>query len=149
MLAEAKLAMDAIKGALDIGKTIKDARDETIISTKVSDLMTAMLDAQSHAVAAYARETELAQRIRDLEAKVASFEKWDTEKQRYQLERVSGGTFAYKLKDPESSNEPAHYICAACYERGQKMIFQFTQTYERGPVHQCPQCKLNIILPMK
>lgn len=88
MLAEAKLAMDSIKGALDIAKTIKDVRDEAALATNVSDIMHSMIDAQAHASAAYARETELAQRIRELEAQVASFEKWEAEKQRYQLERV-------------------------------------------------------------
>ena len=149
MLAEAKLAMDSIKGALDIAKTIKDVRDEAALATQVSDIMHSMIDAQAHASAAYARETELTQRIRELEAQVASFEKWEAEKQRYQLERVGSGTFAYRLKESERRGEPTHYICQPCYERGKKMIFQFTQEYDRGPVHQCPGCKLNMILPME
>jgi hypothetical protein len=138
MLAEAKLAMDGIKGALDIAKTLKDVRDEALIATKVSDLMALMIQAQSHASAAYARETELAQRIRDLEAKVASFQKWETEKQRYELVKASGGARVYAIKESERGVEPTHYICPACYERGQKMIFQFARKYEGGPVHACP-----------
>lgn len=149
MLAEAKLALDGIKGALDIAKTLKDVRDEAVIATKVSDLMASMIDAQSHASAAYARETELTQRIRDLEAKIAGFEKWEAERQRYELQRVGSGVYAYRLKESECAVEPAHYICTACYERRQKGIFLFTQQYDMGPVHACSLCTLKVILPLE
>lgn len=148
-LAEAKLAIDGIKGALDIAKTIKDVRDEAVIAAKVSDLTALMLDAQAHATAAYARETDLAQRVRELEAQVASFEKWETEKERYEFQRVGGGIFAYRLKESEHAVEPAHYICPKCYEDRKKMVFQFTQTYDAGPVHKCPECDLKMVLPIE
>lgn len=148
-VAEAKLAMDGIKLALDVIKALQSGKAGAEFKAQLIEAQAAILNAQQHASAAYARETELAQQIRDLEAKLTSFETWDREKQRYQLEKVSGGNFAYAVKEGERGVEPPHHICPACYEQRQKGIFQFTQRYDGGPVHACSICELELILPME
>lgn len=147
-VAEAKLAMDGIKLALDVIKALQAGKVGAEFKAQLIEARAAILDAQEHASAAYARETELTHRIRELEAKVTALETWDAEKKRYQLERVSGGNFAYAMKESEAGVEPMHYACQKCFEDGKKSIFQFTQAYDGGPVHQCPRCKMNVILPL-
>jgi predicted SprT family Zn-dependent metalloprotease len=52
-------------------------------------------------------------------------EAWETEKERYELKGLgTGGPFAYALKEDAKGADPAHYICASCYQRGEKSILQ-------------------------
>jgi hypothetical protein len=42
---------------------------------------------------------------------IARFEAWEAEKQRYVLEDVGPGVFAYVYKESASGSEPMHWLC--------------------------------------
>ena len=134
--------LDPLKSAGNTAKTLVEIRDTAKFGGAIIELQAQILAAQQGALAAQDREAAMADEIRSLKKQVAELETWDAEKQRYQLTDFGGGTFAYLLKPSMGGSEPEHRICAACYEKGQKSVLQFSgqNTYQQDRYH-CPACK--------
>ena len=111
MVAEIFGGLSAFKTMFDLAKAIKDMDDTIKRNAAVADLWEQIFTAQ-------ARYTAAVDRVTELEEKLASFETWDAEKQRYELKQLvpTGPTFAYALKPDAQSGEPFHCICATCYQ---------------------------------
>lgn len=137
MVPELVTGLGAFKTMLDMAKGLKDINDATVRNGAVIEL-------QEKIFAAQQAQAALIQLVRDLEEKVAGFEKWNAEENRYQLTDYGGRTFAYELKVAMSNGEPPHRICAQCFQHKQKSILQF-QGNTRGQDHyQCPACNKEI-----
>lgn len=112
---------------------------------KVSEVQAALIEAQQSAIQAHFAHSAQIDRVRALEAEVARYEIWNTEKQRYELKDLGDGhaaqVFAYRLKASEIGAEPAHSICPDCYQNRIKSILQ---QVIRSPgltrVQICQQC---------
>jgi hypothetical protein len=76
MVAEAFAGLSAIKSAFEIAKGLKDINDITRRNAAVIELQEKILSAQS-------KQADLVESIRELRARVAELQTWDTEKQRY------------------------------------------------------------------
>lgn len=130
MLGEAAMGLSALNTAFNMAKGLKDMNDAVIRNGAVIEL-------QENILAAQQAQAALVKRIGDLEKDVAGFEKWDAEKENYQLQQIGPDTFAYANKQNTQGTRPAHYICANCYENREKRILQRADS-----VHLfCPQCK--------
>jgi hypothetical protein len=81
MVAEVFGGVSALKAALDILKTVKDANDVAARQGIVIKLQEQILSAQ-------ATQLELIEQISSLKEKMASMEKWETEKQKYELKSL-------------------------------------------------------------
>lgn len=135
VVAETIAGLGAIKTAFDIAKGLKDIDDAARRNAAVIELQEKILSAQQ-------AQSELVDRIRELQTQVASFEKWDTEKERYQLIDFGGNTFAYVLKSDTARGEPLHRICPNCYERRTKSILQFRgKNAFSQDIYFCVACK--------
>jgi hypothetical protein len=104
-----------------------------------------VLSAMQGAIAAQTREVALLDRVGELEKEVASFEKWDAEKDRYELKQLARGgpAFAYALKHDAQPVEKFHCICASCYQRRIKSILQFKSMAgirSSTQILKCPVC---------
>ena len=130
MVGEAIAGLGAIKTAFDLAKTLKDMNDAAIRNAAVIELQEKILSARD-------AQTALLERIGALEKEVANFEKWDAEKENYQLSKIAEDTFAYASKPNAHSSEPAHYICARCYQDRKKSILQRADAAHMF----CPECK--------
>lgn len=135
MVAEVFAGIGAFKTMFDMAKALKDINDATIRNGAVIELQEQILSAQ-------AAQSELVERVRSLETKVAGFETWDAERQRYELKPLGQeGTFAYALKEGAAGGEPAHCICPDCYQQRQKSILQHVTRYPgRTDVRLCQRC---------
>lgn len=140
-IAEAKLAMDGIKLALDVIKALQSNKAAAEFKAELIDARTAILDAQEHASAAYARETELSNRVRQLEKELAALEAWSAEKERYELKDVGSGFIAYAVKEEKRGVEPPHHLCANCFDKGEKSILQPSGMGRYFETHVCPRCQ--------
>ena len=135
--------MDPLKSAGETAKGLIDIRDTVKFGNAVIELQAQILAAQQGAFTAQARESALAEEVRDLKARMAELETWDAEKQKYQLEQVHSGALAYVLKPEADTGEPPHWLCAACYQHGKKSLLQ---EYGRDPrddsykLFGCPDC---------
>ena len=117
------------------------------IQGKVIELQGVILAAQSSALAAQSDQFTLLEQIRELKAEMAKLEAWNAQKQRYGLKEIVPGSFAYVLKRSEAKGEPAHAVCAACYERGAKSILQDNNDpLIDKHLLECPSCRATVKL---
>jgi len=142
MVGEVFAGLGALKTAFDIAKGLKDIDDATRRNAAVIEL-------QEKILAAREAQSTLLDRVGELEEKVASFETWDAEKQRYELNQLirDSPTFAYTLKTDAEPPETFHCICATCYQRRIKSILQFLRPVLIGgdeKILACPVCKTEV-----
>jgi hypothetical protein len=133
-----KLAGDIAKSFLQL-KSIADVRG------KVIELQSAILSAQSSALAANAHQTAMVEAIRNLKEKIAHMKAWEEEKKRYKLVTLFGRASAYGIKKSCSGSEPPHWICTKCYEDGRKSILN--PNFDKnagGEKLVCPVCDCTI-----
>jgi len=134
MAAEIIAGLGAIKTAFDLAKGLKEINDTATRNAAVIELQQKILAAQE-------AQSALIERIRNLEIEIASFETWQTEKDRYKLTDFGAGTFAYLLRPKAANGEPPHRLCASCFHEGHKSILQFSAKSEGQDWFECFRCK--------
>ncbi|MGB7101120.1 MAG: hypothetical protein WBD95_20435, partial [Xanthobacteraceae bacterium] len=142
MVGEVFAGLGALKTAFDIAKGLKDIDDAARRNAAVIEL-------QEKILAAREEQSALLDRVGELEEKVASFETWEAEKQRYDLKQLvrDAPTFAYALKGDAQPPETFHCICATCYQNRVKSILQFSRNAFVGSTERilaCPVCKTEV-----
>lgn len=125
MLGEIAAGLGSLKALKDIVQGLNAAGTQAAVTEMQVRLNSLILDAQHALLAANEAQAACVERVRDLEQQIVQLKDWDREKQRYQLEAVSQGAFAYTMKPGMESGEPPHWLCANCYGRGQKSFLQF------------------------
>jgi hypothetical protein len=133
MVAEVYGGISALKAAFDIAKGLKDINDATIRNATAIEL-------QEKILAALATQSELADRIRQLEQEVANFETWEIQKEQYELKSVAWGAFAYMLKPEARGTKPPHWLCTRCYDNRKTSIMQYFGSLSDFMVYKCPEC---------
>ena len=129
------------------GETLQkliELRDLAKFGKPLGELYAQVISAQQGAVAAQTEQFALLERVRQLEKQIADMDTWNCEKQKYELKEVYSGAFAYALKDRGEGTEPPHWICAACYQKGQKRIIQKGAADLGLWLYVCPSCKAAI-----
>ncbi len=111
----------SLKTASDMVKAFLDVRGAIHEQEKIFELQRVILAAHQSALDSQEAQAALSQHIRDLEKKIADFETWDHESERYHLVK-DGSVFAYALKEDAKETEPLHLLCAKCYEHRTKSI---------------------------
>ena len=139
----------SLKTAADTVKAMISLRDAAALQTMAVELREQIISAQSDALAAYEAQTANLQRIRELEEKVANFETWKTEEQRYDLKNLGWGVLAYMLKPDARGTKPPHWVCTNCFGNRRVSIIQYTQIRGHGYRWVCPSCKHEIEPPQE
>ena len=134
MVAEIYAGLGAVKAAFDIAKGLKDIHDVTLRNAAVIEL-------QEKILAAQVEQSSLIERIRELEKEMAEFERWDTEKQRYELKDVGFSCFAYMLQPEARGSEPPHFVCTNCFNKCEISLIQ-----RAGFTYHCPRCNTTIMV---
>jgi hypothetical protein len=133
--AEISFGINALKTAVGIAKEAKELKDTSAIRGKVIEMQSLIMEAQTSAIEARAAHAELMVRIRDLEGEIAKAKAWDAEKEKYSLVELQPRNYAYISK--AHGNGPEHYLCANCFEQGEKRILQQSDYIRIA----CPKCK--------
>lgn len=134
MVSDLIAGIGAFKTMFDLAKSLKDINDSTVRNAAIIDL-------QEKILAAREAQSATLERIRELEAKVANFEKWETERQRYQLERLPPGVFVYSLRNDAACGECPHSVCQTGYQRSKKSLLNSDQPMN-GIYHlTCNECE--------
>lgn len=131
--------------ASDAAKAMVGLRDASMLQTKIIELQRAILEAQQSAFSAQNERTALIEQIESLERRVAEFEAWSTQKERYELKSLHRGSLAYAIKESVRGTEPPHYICANCFQENKKSILQGFTDYLGEHSLTCPRCKTKVI----
>lgn len=141
MVGEVFAGLGAFKTMLDLAKGLKDLSDATARNAVAIEL-------QEKILAAQAEQAALVEHVSGLEKQVADLEAWDADKQRYKLEEIASGQFAYALKPEAAAGEPAHMLCANCYNHDQKSILQTEiRSPGRHEVTFCQNCGNDLFSP--
>ena len=136
--------MDPLKSANETVKGLIEIRDTAKFGNAIIELQAQIMTAQQGAFAAQARESALAEEVRDLKARMAELEAWDAEQEKYELTEVPPGVFVFALKESEQSSEPAHWICANCFQHHQKSLLQRSGVRSRRRIYHCANCSNEI-----
>jgi hypothetical protein len=136
----------SMRAAVEITKAMTNIRDANMMQTKIFKLTREIMAAQSDAVEAVTAQSDLLQRVRQLEEEKAKLETWNAEKGRYDLKAIVPGVTVYALKKGMEHGEEPHYLCPTCYNRGQKSILQ-QETRTPGMIRMqvCHECSTELI----
>lgn len=97
-----------------------------------SDLAYKLLNAQ-------VSQSEIMNRLLELEAALKDAQRQQDEANRYALVELASGAHVLALKPGDPKGEPPHYLCPACFEDGKKRILQ--PYGHSGAARECPGCK--------
>jgi len=123
MLAEISAGLSSLKAAKDIVQGLSAAKTEAAVVGAKIELQGHILEAQQGLFAAQEAQSSNVRRIAELESIIARQKDWSAERERYLLADTGSGALAYSLKDPVEG-ESQHYLCAHCFEEGNKSILQ-------------------------
>ena len=147
MIAEISAGLSSLKAAGDILKGVNATISEAKIGSVQVALQSKILEALQSLFEAQQAQSAAIDRIRELEQEIMRLKSWESEKQRYQLEQIGTGAFAYVQKPGVENPEAPHWLCANCYARRQKSFLQFqTQMNPNGSrsdksTYGCHACK--------
>jgi uncharacterized protein (DUF697 family) len=139
----------SLQSAAEIVKVMVGLRDGALLQAKAIELNGIILTAQGAALSANGAQFALLERVRELEKQLVDMEAWGAEKDKYGLQQIGRGAFAYVLKRQTNSPEPPHWICAACYQHGRKSILANagkTKGDVTTIIYRCPTCKSEIFI---
>ena len=137
-------AIAALKGAADLAKAMVGLHVDNEVATRLSELNSRILDAQSLVIDARVEQIELHDRIRELERHASEREAWTREKERFTLTELQPGVHAYVLKQSAAGGEAAALLCPHCFEDGKKRILGQAPTAHGGwTILSCSSCKFS------
>lgn len=132
-----------LKLAGDIAKSLLDIKKATDVGAKVVELQSAILAAQSSALAANAAQFSMVEEIRALKEEVVRVKAWESQKERYVLHSPWSGSFVYAVKESMKGADSPHWICTACYEKGVRSILQLVGSSSGAALYRC-SCGLDV-----
>jgi hypothetical protein len=134
MVAEVFAGISAFNSMLSAAKALRELDSKVALNEAVIDLQGQILTAQES-------YTALLGKVGELEKKLAQFENWEAEKQRYELkEHGDAKVLAYALKEGVEPSERPHSICPDCYQQRTRSILQSETRYQNGQ-HVCLACQ--------
>jgi hypothetical protein len=130
----------SLRAAVEIMKAMNDISDANLIPAKIFELTREIMSAQACALAVQSEQFDLLQSKRDLEEEIVRLKAWRTEKYRYELKNVGPGAVAYVVKSNMQGSEPAHWICANCFQSGKKRFLNESHSDLNFVYHKCQEC---------
>jgi hypothetical protein len=134
----------SLRAIAEITKAMKDVSDASLIPTKIYDLATEIVSAQSCALAVQSEQFDLLQNKNELAAEIVRLKAWNTERYRYELQSVGPGANAYVVKGTMRGGEPVHWICADCFQSGKKRFLNESHADIHHVYHKCAECSYKI-----
>jgi hypothetical protein len=139
MIAEVNATLTSLNLLTRMAKAAHDAHTEAEVREVVRGLDEALRNLHHQIVEIQLREQELIRAKVAAEQKLATYDKWETERARYLLKQVGSKIFVYELNPTNAAGEPIHQICPRCYEAREKSILQRQARDWDGQF--CPICK--------
>jgi hypothetical protein len=130
----------SLRAVAEITKAMKDISDASLIPTRIYELATEIMSAQSCALAVQSEQFDLLQNKSELEGEIVKLKAWKTERYRYELQSVGPGANAYVVKGTMRGGEPVHWICADCFQSGKKRFLNESHSDLHHVYHKCQEC---------
>ncbi len=149
MLEVIKGAYNSLKTASDIAQGIIALKTETEKNAAVINIQRHVLEGQRALMEADALHATDLRRIGELEQEIVRLEDWSAERERYELIGIRGGAFTYMPKAGMENGQPAHWLCANCFDHGRKSILQNKGQTRQGSGEEsygCDRCKGSFVV---
>jgi hypothetical protein len=124
-IAEIGTAISGLKGALDIVKGLNAASGAVAVNDAKIALQSTIIEAQGSLLAAQETQAANLRRVEQLEQEIVRLKDWSAERERYHLVDIYRGSVAYMFQPEMDEGEPAHWLCANCFDQGKKSFLQF------------------------
>jgi hypothetical protein len=121
-MLEFSAALSAARASLDLLKGAVAARDDAKIQAAIADMATRLTDATLAALSSAEKASSLQAQLQALQRDKEGLEAKLVERSMYELHEVRPGAFVYKLKAQAQGENPPHYLCQHCYDKGIKSI---------------------------
>jgi CII-binding regulator of phage lambda lysogenization HflD len=133
-------AVTSVRGLTDIARGLKSLKNLSDIQPVAVELYEQIITIQQHLSDANSAMSAQVERIRDLEVQIARMNEWQAHKLRYKLAAPFPGCMVYAVQKSMADGEPAHYLCAACYQNGVRSILQGRDRFAAGAnaLYVCP-----------
>ena len=115
-----QLASSLAKLATDLVSTSDAAKR----NAQLIEFQNALIGLQSLIASVQQENATLIRQKSDAEEDLKRMKNWDAQKQRYKLAAPFAGCMVYALQKSMSNGEPPHYLCAACFQKGEPSILQ-------------------------
>jgi predicted nuclease with TOPRIM domain len=106
-------ALGALKAMKDIAEATIGLHNAVAFRERQIEFQGKIIDAQNALSALQEERTTLIETIREREEEIARLKAWEAEKQKYELQDVGHGAFAYVRKTDAEPAEPPHWLCPA------------------------------------
>lgn len=106
----------AVSHATNIAKAIVSTRDETKLAALNLEFTSAVLELTQKQLVLSQHQQTLLTENETLKKQLAAYERWEQESRRYQLHQLEPGILVYALKPEHAAAQPAHWLCATCYQ---------------------------------
>jgi hypothetical protein len=136
-------AVASANAAKEISKSLITLRDEEMIRSRVFDLTNNLMDLQQQMMQAQVEQMELVKKVADLEAALQRATRQDEERGRYQLHKFPKGDVAYVLRPEFQLEEPEHYLCSNCFEKGERVTLHSASGWGWAGL-KCPRCSTQV-----
>lgn len=151
MLAEISAGLSSMKAAKDVLQAFNGVQTAVAVQEVKFTLQGLILDAQQGLFSAQEAQSSDARKIADLEQEIVRLKDWSADKQRYEAVDAGRGTITYTPKAGMENGEPAHWLCANCFNQGRKSFLQFKGHEPKtigGPTSKfgCDGCKGSIVV---
>ena len=146
MLNELMLASQSFQALGTLLKAANGLANYNEIVAKVSEVNAKLMGANGVALAAQEKQSALVARVQELEREVTRLKDWKAEAETYEVREVASGVFAYLPRGHAGKFQPAHKLCANCFNQGTKSLLQQQRVeVERQLSLVCHKCKANVI----
>lgn len=137
-------AMAGLKGAIDITSALVKANNIVDVNAKAIELQQIIIKLQQDIFNAQDSQRAANEEIQNLKKEISDLKSAGRDLTRYKLCSPFTGSAVYGISKDDASKEPAHYLCASCFQRGGKSMLN-PKTNDKGfQDFVCPTCKATI-----
>ncbi|HRZ07807.1 MAG TPA: hypothetical protein P5102_17010 [Candidatus Competibacteraceae bacterium] len=124
-LAAYNHASNIIKSLFELKISTAIVEQLNVLNKEIFAIHSSNLELQQQLSAAH---TEIA----NLKKEIISFEQWDNQKNRYKLYSPWNGAIVYAITEANSNGEPAHWLCAKCFDERKRAFLNHRRNKDSG-----------------
>lgn len=149
MFPEIISALSGTKTAIDIARGLSSLTTDYSVKAKTIDLIEKIQLLHSQLLEIKTRMAEINDEKAEIEKKLSEIEQWENDvAPHYRLEELAPGVFVYAYQHPmiqfEGNEQPAHNLCARCFESRRKSILQKKGYEFGGAILECHECGVKL-----
>lgn len=146
-LQSAVAAAGSMKAAIELSKTIIDAKSQVERQAAVSNLQQALIGAQMQALGAIEAQAALKAKIDELQREITARDDWSSDAARYELADAGNQNVAYRLREDAALGTVQHWLCPDCFANRKKSFLSVRNIVEwRSQSLDCKACGKQLLV---